>query len=351
MKAGQLLERVLAHLPEAPARAGLMAEELGRKAVWDDAKALGLRPLLSHYLPSLFPLPAEERYSGAFRHARMAWETLQASQLLERAGVPAIALKGVALGTRLYPEPWLRPTSDIDLLIEYDRFAPATAALTRGGWTPLGDLPKTPFRFDHDLGFVAPGKPKLELHFVPTWSFQARFDTAALFRRAVKMPLENGAVSVLAPEDELVHLCAHAAGDTFEGVKWLFDLKLVSMGDRLDWTRFVARARETHVARAVGMALHEARRRLNAPIPGFVLSALAPGVLRRQIARTLDASIPSQHLPTRRYALELLLADGLSRDWMIRLVGPFVNRAARFAGVEHWLDRLEGIGPPRPRTR
>lgn len=51
----------------------------------------------------------------------------------ERAGVDFIPLKGAVLRT-LYPEPWMRPSADIDILVHADMADRAVEALKAAGW-------------------------------------------------------------------------------------------------------------------------------------------------------------------------------------------------------------------------
>ena len=52
----------------------------------------------------------------------------------ERAGVAFIPLKGTVLRA-LYPEPWMRPSADIDILVRPDAAERAVGALAAYGWT------------------------------------------------------------------------------------------------------------------------------------------------------------------------------------------------------------------------
>ena len=62
---------------------------------------------------------------------------------LGEAGIAAVALKGVALAWRHYPEAALRPMRDIDLLVPHARAIEAFAVLTAAGFVPETDDPAT----------------------------------------------------------------------------------------------------------------------------------------------------------------------------------------------------------------
>ncbi len=59
---------------------------------------------------------------------------------LNARGVAAIPLKGCDLLTRVYDEPALRPTSDIDILVRPDQFKQAVAAVLAAGFEAAGGI-------------------------------------------------------------------------------------------------------------------------------------------------------------------------------------------------------------------
>jgi hypothetical protein len=89
------------------------------------AEAHGLAPLLYLHLKGTevqLPLATKRELQGLYlrhRHAnqvrtRVLHEVLAAYQ---SAGIPALVLKGAALFYLVYPEPGLRPMSDMDILV------------------------------------------------------------------------------------------------------------------------------------------------------------------------------------------------------------------------------------------
>lgn len=109
-------------------------------------------------------LPAGERWGAAaiYRAARRC-EALEralteVSQALSGEGICHIPLKGAVLRGR-YPEPWMRTSCDVDLLVHPEDLSRSAAVLReklgyrigRGG--------------SHDLTLLAPGGVHLELHY------------------------------------------------------------------------------------------------------------------------------------------------------------------------------------------
>ncbi len=104
-------------------------------------------------------------------HGLRQLEAMQrATAALAGRGVPALVLKGLPLGQRLYGHPFGKSSVDIDLLVPPNDFATAGRVLSEFGWrrTPP-DFPATPARtrwcervLDAHV-FIGPGR-KLDLH-------------------------------------------------------------------------------------------------------------------------------------------------------------------------------------------
>jgi hypothetical protein len=336
---GALLESVLSELPEFPQRAAARTEELGLEAVAEEARGFWLSPLLSHYLPAQFPLSKAESVAARFRAARLERQTIEVLSLLEAAGLHPILLKGIDIAARLYPEPWLRPSVDVDVLVSPRELAAATQALVRAGWEQATAAPKTKFEFSKDLMFVAPRGGMLELHFGYDASFQARFDVDRLIARARVTQLGRSRVRALAEADDLVLQCTHAAHHVFDGVKWLFDLKLAAIATPSCWDGVPETAREYRVVSAVGMALREAVRRVKAPIPAHVLERLPVGLARQHAVRRLGGRLDPDAADL---TMSLLLADRLSWGWIREAAVRPVGRVLQRAGLGDQAKQLAG---------
>jgi hypothetical protein len=331
------LERLLAHLPgDLEAARRLVAEPRARAAIEAGARSVGFLPLLQRHLPEVFSAPAKDLLAARFQAARLARATAELCHLLEASGVPVIALKGAVLAQRLYPEPWLRPSTDIDLLVQPVHLDAASRAMEARGWRPVMTRPESALELSHHVTFAGPGRLYLELHFSPACGFQSEFDVSRLFTRTRPIAIGGQQVRALGAVDELIHQCVHAAHHGFQGAKWLYDLKLTLGEGPLDWGQLVEEARRARVASATGMALREAVRRLGAPAPP-VLEALGPGRARLALVRAVERA-PREWFGV--YLLSLALTDRLSWRWAKELAARPVERVARAAGVDRQLKAL-----------
>lgn len=111
-------------------------------------------------------LPEEEKLRAAFereqltavyREVRLRSATDRIRAIFHGAEIPFVPLKGAVIRS-MYPEPWMRTSCDIDILVHEEDLEKATAALVRNGFTTDG------VRTHHDISFYCDGV-HLELHF------------------------------------------------------------------------------------------------------------------------------------------------------------------------------------------
>ncbi len=99
-----------------------------------------------------------ERAKAVFRFEQLNYETQEIVKTLERAQIPYILLKGAVL-RKSYPQPWMRTSCDVDILVKKEDFQRATdtivdaleyTAMPQGG---------------HDISLYSGGGVHLELHY------------------------------------------------------------------------------------------------------------------------------------------------------------------------------------------
>lgn len=104
--------------------------------------------------------PALEKImlKAAYRYERLNYEYKRICSALEEAEIPFIPLKGSIL-RRFYPEPWMRTSCDIDVLVHKDDLESAIEYLSKN----LNYEEKE--RSAHDISLFSPSNIRLELHF------------------------------------------------------------------------------------------------------------------------------------------------------------------------------------------
>lgn len=93
-----------------------------------------------------------------YRYARMDLEFERLCQTLEDAQIPFIPLKGSVL-RQYYPQPWMRTSGDIDVLVKETDFEHAIKVLECRGWVVKGNIQY------QNICMYSPSGVLLELHF------------------------------------------------------------------------------------------------------------------------------------------------------------------------------------------
>src|SRR5712692_2720651 len=289
---------------------------------WDslalDAGRHGLSGVLSGLAAEGLPIPTSVSARIRSDSLAIAASCLRSKALLVRAldamahrGVEPILLKGYGLAKRLYPDPLMRPTSDVDLLADSDQYRDAEQALVDISLRPTRLEPPKEAKKDHhapnfwghekwfsgDAGLV-------ELHWRPLSGFGTAIGARGAFTRRRESELEGRRVYYLSAEDELVYLAAHASKHLLGRLSWLYDIKLL-----------IRKESQIDCEQVLRFAL-EAAQRLGAKIPEPLLQRLDVSRWQRVLAPRLfsESQLARSPYADRKYAtylLRLLLASKL----------------------------------------
>ena len=219
------------------------------------------------------------------------------------ADLPLLLFKGAALAYSVYPEPWLRPREDTDLLIDVADAARARAVLSGAGYHPLpmqsGEL------VSHQRQYVrvdASGRRfACDLHWkiANPVAFADLRTPADLFRDSVPVALDASVVARV-PErvDAVLLACWHRVShhQDCEDLLWLYDLHLLADGLSVqDAARLVGVAQQTGTMGAVARGMSLAAERFGTRVPPALRAApgeedrMAPtAVYLRRDARKVD---------------------------------------------------------------
>ncbi|HLL83579.1 MAG TPA: nucleotidyltransferase family protein [Longimicrobium sp.] len=265
---------------------------------------------------------------------------LRALDALAAEGITPVLLKGYGLGLRLYPEPFLRASSDVDLWVERAELDRAERVLsTKLGLARVEEAGEVDFEEERLHHLQLAGKAGIvELHYRPLSSFGSALEGEGYRARGVKAEVEGRPLWYLGPEDELVYLAVHATHHMLQRLSWLHDLKLFALKHpALDWDEVVAKAKAERMAGLAYFALDAARRLLDAPIPEAALARLRPARWQAALARRVfsEAWLGGAFLAEHKavwYAAKALLAQDVRRTarmGLLRLYQAVRERAVR----------------------
>jgi hypothetical protein len=306
------------------------------------AQAEGVRALVAERLRML---PAGDPLREAFAHASrelavMAMlheaETRRVLAVLETAALPVLLLKGSALAWWLYPAPYLRECSDIDLLLGSRDAVDEAARLFAGHGYDRGY-----FQGDQAYELVcrrelsASLRIDLDLHWglnnAPV--FAQAFGFEELHAASIPLPAVAPNARGLAPAHALLHACMHRAINLYTGIgdnlKWLYDLHLLAQ--RLtpaDWESVMRLCRERDLGGVCVAGLDAAAVFFGDAAPADVLQAL----------RASDAGVDGRRLQDWRYMhrmnLRALPSLRARLSWLLRKLFPTVAHMREMYGAD-----------------
>jgi hypothetical protein len=355
-----------------------------------DVAALAIRHGLAAQVLVVVPDPAAlppavleplttTRLQTIERHLRALLDLRMLDTVLDAAGIPWLAVKGVVLAETLYPSIELRPHADLDVLVTPEDLGDALDALEAAGaylvdrnWIAVRE------RAAGQLHLELPGGTLCDLHWDLTHHPEVRrcfrLPAADVLARSVEVAVGGRSIRTTEPVDTLLHLATHACVSGLSRAMWLADIDRLLRTDPPDWDVVVSRARESGTQLAVAVTLRCARTILSTPIPAGALrhldrlglwSRLAGAAARRGAPGggsdrpgALELVARSTRDTTRRSLLDLarrVIGAGVERlrghrpptgaELVMRPTGSAADRSAFLAEV-----RTQGTGAPAFRS-
>lgn len=160
-----------------------------------------------------------------------ATELQQTFEALERAGVRALAFKGLALAVQAHGDYTARGRGDHDILVDPGDLARAHAAITALGWIPGEGFarPGESWAWRHlvrnyyELTLTRGGQSvDLHWHLGPVRAAFPSF--TELWSRRVEVEIGGQAIPTLSAYDALAHSATHAAKDQWDSLRSLLDI-------------------------------------------------------------------------------------------------------------------------------
>jgi len=180
-------------------------------------------------------------------------------QLLQRAGIPFLVLKGIALAEHVYPHFAMRTTSDLDILIHKGDLLRADTVLTQAGYQVLDSTPpqalRNPPGYLASLEYHKPGTAFAYVHLhwhlvntsTPAAAFINKIDMERVWDKSRVAKVAATEVRLLCPEHLIVYLCEHAlrVGHSFDRLILVCDIlyTVKTHKDNLDWNNVAVEAK------------------------------------------------------------------------------------------------------------
>jgi hypothetical protein len=241
------------------------------------------------------PCPADIKHRSRIQAALLGlqWKVQEqrhalALKALAEARVATIVLKGPALARTIYPQPALRISGDLDVLVHQEDWLAAHEALTtHGGYTCLQPLSAPPPKvadqkaYYHTQYLSTDGAHVVEVHYDLWWYGLRPALGEQYWRRSLPLQIGGVPTRMVSPEDMLLHLCIHLHHHGYNRLIWFTDLALLLRAyPSLDWGYLVRAAHTEGLAIFVHYSLRYLAALLGVVAPDWVLKALRPGPLQ-----------------------------------------------------------------------
>lgn len=322
-------------------------------------------------LPSTTQQHLAQSYAdNARRNDYIRQELLEIHEILTKAGVPHLLLKGWSLIEDFYPDPATRVLYDHDFLVPAGLAQAGHQALQAAGFRPLPGkdqwvakhLPalwrNNGYQWNGYLFDPLYPRP-VELH-VRLWEQGWRgLSVSQLpdpWADAVTETIAGATMQRLSNENMLIHLAMHFAGHLVERearLNQLLDLARLSQqwADKLDWGRIISRVAQARVSRFVYASLFLAHGIFGAPLPPPTqwqqLSAATPPTFRAWLAEYGPTDVLTSDYRRREkgkdYQLTFLAAHSLREKLGIlrfAALPPMEQLATKYNLRHRWLAPL-----------
>lgn len=228
---------------------------------------------------------------------------------LHNIQVSSILFKGGALAHTLYAEPWLRPRSDSDILIELNDFTNVARVLEQLGYAKQFAIEGKHVSYQSTFSKPLAGESvmSIDLH----WRINNRqslsqaFDVASLSNAGQTLETLSSKIAVPNHIDSLLIASLHRLGHhhSEERLAWLYDIHLLAntLTDA-DWHTLTSKAINKRISGVTQDALITCQRLLKTPVPAKVIDALA------NCGHEPSRIFLQRHLPEWRYFLADLKA-------------------------------------------
>lgn len=148
---------------------------------------------------------SKQQLLSVYRCENLDYELTRICDTLEMSGISYIPLKGAVI-RRIYPEPWMRTSCDIDVLVHEEDIDPAVKALVDGlNYRTDGE------KGYHDVSLFSDSGVHLELHFNIKENIKLLDDLLVRVWDYAKPTSEEGLQYELSREFFVFYILAHAS--------------------------------------------------------------------------------------------------------------------------------------------
>ncbi len=305
-------------------------------------------------------------YNDTLAYNIYLWEkTKPILKSLEEKGIEILLLKGIALGSTIYPSLGIRPMSDVDILIKDKDTFTFDDILNSLGYVAIDMNPQDIElgKMDYLTSFCYGDKTysfHVHRHLVnstlPTFSYISKIDMDRIWQKARPIDTQGIKALILSPEHQIIYLCEHSLRITHSFSRLIYPtdiaLTINFYRDEIDWDFLIKESFCFGLERMVYCGLIGTHRVLHTEVPSYVLSNLKPKKLTFGEKVFLSRLIENRSSSGLSYFVHLAMNRKPSEKirFLFRTLFPPKNMMAQRHGIPpskinvlHYLARLKEI--------
>ncbi len=230
---------------------------------------------------------------NALMSVNMTGEMLRILQCLEVNGIKTLVLKGYPLALRFYGDLSLRPSHDVDILIDPEDLEKAHKIIEQQGYRIQGfDFGLTPrqkkahYQNFHHLSYYNQERGVyLELHWRVHYLDLQNYALADLHTSS--MEIAGCLVPAMADEELFLYLMVHGFSHRWFRLRWLCDIQRLMKVCNIDWDRLNSLAGSGEIETIVHQTMILLNQLLEVPIPESIATSVLSDKRAWNLARAV----------------------------------------------------------------
>jgi len=305
------------------------------------------------YIPSfVFKKLKKVYYLNATQNSLIFEELGKVLEILSKAGLQVIVLKGAVLAEKIYRNLALRPMMDVDLLVKKEDLFFFDKQMKILGYRPSDisvndiDLTST-YLTTIDYRSLSPNSPSFHVHWhfvnstIPNESYIKNIKIEDIWQNAENTKIAGTETLVMAPHHLLIHLSEHALRVThsLSKLSLLCDISesVNFYQGRLDWDRLIDDSLKFNLSQMVYISLYFASRFLETKIPEYVLLKLRPERLSLGEKIFMNSISKNKRFSGMSYLVHLSMNKGFLKKMIF--LGRTLFPPAQFMAQKNYIPR------------
>jgi hypothetical protein len=306
--------------------------DLVERARQEGVSAVLFHNIAKHHLEDLIPQESyrdlsNHYYANLKRNMSIIGGFREVLAEFQKAGIPCIVLKGIALAELVYPSIGMRGMSDVDILVKKEELFTVDEHLSSHGYisadSTVAKAVHNPVGYLASLEYRKNASPlNLHVHWhtvntsVPATMFVEQVDINRLWEHSALTAVADSHARMLRPEHLIIYLCEHAlrVGHSFDRLILICDIffSIKVFEKIIDWDFIVEESRRFNLSRFIYYSLSIVKHYTSLGIPDECIAKLRPLDISPGEKLFLHLQLNNRRIRGSSYFIYLAMNRGLS---------------------------------------